>query len=121
MKNKLELLYKFFCAGLLSLIAQTANGTGCDGKIIELGIFANSSVVWTILDTQQKPWNLCSLTDVMNNGGVDVKPEVCKSVYALLLAAKTASQTVHVELTDAKICATINSWSSLPFYNVTIR
>ena len=73
------------------------------------------------MDTQSKPWNLCSLTDVINNGGIDVKSEVCKSVYALLLSAKAASQTVHLELMDTKTCASTNSWTSLPFYNVTIR
>ena len=112
---------KTLIACLFGLITQTANGIGCDGKIIEIGILANSSVVWTILDTQQKAWNICNLSTIMNNGKIDIKPEVCKNIYALLLSAKASSRSVHVELMDPYNCTGINSWSSLPFYNITIR
>ena len=112
--NYLNLLV--FCC--FSVFANTVYGIGCTGKIINMGILARESVLWVVLDAHQKPWTLCNLTDVMNNGGVEVKPTTCKNIYALLLTAKTSTQTVHFELIAPNTCDGTNSWSSLPFYNV---
>ncbi len=105
----------------LYFLASASYGAGCNTKIIQVGVFANIGVVWTITDTYQKPWFLCSLTDIYNNNGVQIRPEVCKSIYALLLTAKSTAQSVHFELTSETTCNLTNSWEALPFYNIDLR
>lgn len=117
---KLKLTINALVVASLSMPA-VSSGSGCDGKITQLGIFANVSVVWTITDTLQRPWLLCSLTDIYNNSGVQIRPEVCKGIYALLLTAKSTAQMVHFELTSTNTCDLTNSWESLPFYNINLR
>ena len=112
--------WRGWCGALLCLAAGTAYGVGCDGKIIQTGLFVNSAVVWAMLETQERAWFLCSLTEVYDNGGIQVQPEVCKSIYALLLTAKSSAQRVHFELMDSYTCEGRANWSPLPFYHMVL-
>jgi hypothetical protein len=82
----------YFCTGNLNWVSM-----GADGTVWVAGPGGLPNAV-----------NLCNVNTTASN---NVQPQVCKSWYALLLAADLAGQQVGIDFSDSLTCSTQPTWT----------
>jgi hypothetical protein len=117
---KLSLVRKYFVVfALVGGLSNSHAATSCAALLSTVSI-GDTGDVYVALSGQSLVHSICN---TVVQGSYYVRPEICKSMYALLLGARLGERTVKLYYRDPLTsCSAISTWSGQPsFYFVELQ
>jgi hypothetical protein len=109
MKIKQAMLSLCGTAILAASTAASAATYTCTGPVVGLAIGPSGIITAESIAGIQWPY-ICY---VKSDGALNTTGEICKSIYAMLLATQTSGKSVRLWFNDDLSCSTHPAWANL--------
>lgn len=108
---KLVYVVCFFVCVSFAPVSYGANGIGCRGTIVKLGVHGTDKVILKLSDMNTVV-QICHLNEIVGSA-YPITPEQCKAAYSTLLTAYSLGKTISVTFDNVQngtSCSTFSSW-----------